>query len=299
MHSYQAPGLPLSYTPQSQSADITHSNRNAAVIALQLANVLNSYLRSLYEVSENLVVVSSFLTPDGSISPLVDNKVLIRFLTIEQSQKAEDGLLYDNLFYLVSANFSEHTEAIKMLSSAADFFKMSFSEAGIPSAFDAFEIKTLSRANMSVGEMAGLYPMLGGSHIPSVLYKVSMCSWPDEYLASLPVEPLTDSDTSSERRLLNLIEENVRLILRDFVFSPNREHTWLNIRYMIQQYLYRLWKNGMIKGERIEDAYSVQVGLGSTMTGDDILNGIINVVVILYLDTDPLTLTFTQTMAGA
>jgi hypothetical protein len=42
---------------------------------------------------------------------------------------------------------------------------------------------------------------------------------------------------------------------------------------MINSYLNGLWKEGALIGASPEEAYFVEVGLGTTMTQDDVLNG--------------------------
>ncbi len=42
---------------------------------------------------------------------------------------------------------------------------------------------------------------------------------------------------------------------------------------MVESFLYGLWQQGALAGPTQEAAYFVNVGLGKTMTQDDILNG--------------------------
>jgi phage tail sheath protein FI len=49
--------------------------------------------------------------------------------------------------------------------------------------------------------------------------------------------------------------------------------TWLKLRSMVESFLESLWRQGALAGSTAEDAFFVQVGLGTTMTSDDILNG--------------------------
>ncbi|MFN9989404.1 MAG: phage tail sheath family protein, partial [Cyanobacteriota bacterium] len=41
--------------------------------------------------------------------------------------------------------------------------------------------------------------------------------------------------------------------------------------------LYTLWERGALRGAKAEEAYFVNVGLGKTMSLDDILNGVLSV----------------------
>ena len=75
------------------------------------------------------------------------------------------------------------------------------------------------------------------------------------------------------RRLFITIEENTRKASAFAVFEPNDATTWLKVRGMIESYLYSLWERGALAGATPEAAYYVHVGLGKTMTAQDVLEG--------------------------
>ena len=75
------------------------------------------------------------------------------------------------------------------------------------------------------------------------------------------------------RRLFITIEESTRKASSFAVFEPNDAMTWLKVKAMIDSYLYGLWEQGALAGSRQEQAYYVNVGLGKTMTAQDILEG--------------------------
>ncbi|MDT7836296.1 phage tail sheath family protein [Aquabacterium sp. OR-4] len=77
----------------------------------------------------------------------------------------------------------------------------------------------------------------------------------------------------SVRRLFIMIEESARKASAFAVFEPNDATTWLKVKAMIESYLYGLWERGALAGAKPESAYFVRVGLGSTMTAQDVLNG--------------------------
>ena len=79
------------------------------------------------------------------------------------------------------------------------------------------------------------------------------------------------------RRLYIFVEESVKKATEFVVFEPNDANTWLRVKTMIENFLTTLWRNGALQGAKAEDSYFVKVGLGLTMTTDDILNGIMNV----------------------
>ena len=79
------------------------------------------------------------------------------------------------------------------------------------------------------------------------------------------------------RRLFITIEESVKKATNFAVFEPNDASTWLKVKGMIESYLYTLWEQGALQGSKPENAYFVNVGLGKTMTAQDILNGLLKV----------------------
>jgi phage tail sheath protein FI len=69
---------------------------------------------------------------------------------------------------------------------------------------------------------------------------------------------------------------------------------------MISNFLTSLWAQGGLMGDKASDAFTVQCGLGSTMTGEDILNGymIVSVTLQMVHPAEFIELTFKQTMQG-
>jgi phage tail sheath protein FI len=83
----------------------------------------------------------------------------------------------------------------------------------------------------------------------------------------------------SVRRLFITIEESTRKASAFAVFEANDQSTWLKVKAMIESYLYGLWEQGALAGSTPEDAYYVHVGLGATMTPQDVLEGRMIVVI--------------------
>jgi hypothetical protein len=75
------------------------------------------------------------------------------------------------------------------------------------------------------------------------------------------------------RRTMIMLEQSIKMALRSYVFEPNDANTWVTVKSMIVNYLTEKWKQGALAGASPEDAFDVQIGLGVTMTGLDILEG--------------------------
>lgn len=83
------------------------------------------------------------------------------------------------------------------------------------------------------------------------------------------------------RRTVIMLEESIKNAARAYVFDPNTANTWVSVRSMISSFLTGIWKRGGLAGSSPEDAYSVHVGLGETMTPEDVLEGIMRVTVLI------------------
>jgi phage tail sheath protein FI len=75
------------------------------------------------------------------------------------------------------------------------------------------------------------------------------------------------------RRLFIMIEESAKKATGFAVFEANDASTWLKVKGMLESYLYGLWELGALQGSKPEAAYYVHVGLGKTMTTQDVLEG--------------------------
>lgn len=100
------------------------------------------------------------------------------------------------------------------------------------------------------------------------------------------------------RRTMIMIEESSRLALRSMVFEPNVASTWMAIKSMIGNFLTGLWRRGGLVGAAPDEAFSVHVGLGETMTPEDILEGILRVTVLVAISrpAEFIEITFQQKM---
>jgi phage tail sheath protein FI len=103
------------------------------------------------------------------------------------------------------------------------------------------------------------------------------------------------------RRLFISIEESTKRASAFAVFEPNDATTWLKVRAMIESYLYGLWERGALAGSRPEAAYFVNVGLGKTMTPQDVLEGrmIVEIGVAAVRPSEFIILRFTHQLQAA
>lgn len=103
------------------------------------------------------------------------------------------------------------------------------------------------------------------------------------------------------RRLFIMIEESARKASAFAVFEPNDATTWLKVKGMLEGYLYGLWEQGALQGSKSDDAYYVNVGLGKTMTSQDVLAGrlVVEIGVAAVRPAEFIVLRFSHKLAEA
>lgn len=159
-----------------------------------LASQLNAYLKRTNNLTEDIVVVSSLVEPDGSTATHTNNK-LVMFLTniekdtIPQSSpsRAEgfDGrrlvpskTLFLNLYVMLAANFNgaNYPEALKFISRATGFFQLQpvFDKHSTPDLDSRIEKLVINIENLNTQDLSNLWGLLGGKYLPSVYYRVRM-----------------------------------------------------------------------------------------------------------------------------
>lgn len=105
----------------------------------------------------------------------------------------------------------------------------------------------------------------------------------------------------SVRRLFIMIEESTKKASAFAVFEPNDAGTWLKVKGMIESFLYDLWERGALQGGSPGQAYFVNVGLGKTMTSQDVLEGrmIVEIGVAAVRPAEFVVLRFSHKLAEA
>jgi len=162
-----------------------------------MAGQLNEHLRRSFQLSEDLAVLSNLLEQNGTLVPLVANKLVLFLAGVERDtiahraqggqnlglhsqQLAVNAPVYLNLLVMCAANFSggNYPEALKFLSSAIAFFQSHqvLDQHSAPGLDARLERLVLSIENLSSSEMHSLWGIHSGRYLPSVLYRVRMIS---------------------------------------------------------------------------------------------------------------------------
>ncbi|MCB0644094.1 MAG: phage tail sheath family protein, partial [Phaeodactylibacter sp.] len=75
------------------------------------------------------------------------------------------------------------------------------------------------------------------------------------------------------KRTIIYIQQSIKLGLQRYAFYQNAQATWDNCKADITSFLDGIWRAGGLMGSSPDMAFAVQIGLGSTMTPQDILEG--------------------------
>jgi len=75
------------------------------------------------------------------------------------------------------------------------------------------------------------------------------------------------------RRFFIHVEKSIKRHIQFAVYEPNNAFTWLKIQTLVERYLEGLWTQGALYGATPEQAFFVEIGLGSSMTAEDIQKG--------------------------
>jgi hypothetical protein len=161
-----------------------------------IASQLNQFLRRSFDLGEDVVVLSSVMEQDGTLSPNTSNKLVVFLVNVEKdtvslnqaSMGGRGGFSVASfppvsliLYVMVAANFSgnNYPEALKFLSNAVSFFQRQplFDHQTTPELDKRISKLALDIENLNLQDLSSLWGVLSGKYLPSILYKVRMVSF--------------------------------------------------------------------------------------------------------------------------
>jgi phage tail sheath protein FI len=78
---------------------------------------------------------------------------------------------------------------------------------------------------------------------------------------------------------MTFLEQSIKFAAEAYVFEPNNATTWSTLKATVQNFLQNQWQSGLLAGQSPDDAFSVSIGLGNTMTANDVLDGVLKMTV--------------------
>lgn len=180
-----------------------------------IANQLNQFLRTSFQLTEDIVVISNITEQDGTVGTHAENKLLLFLVNIEKDTTAKQQSggnrgdvegsnlgfppVYLNLYLMFAGNFSgsNYLEALKFISNTISFFQRRpvFDHQVTPDLDPQIERLTMQIENLDVRDLSNLWGVLSGKYLPSILYKVRMIAFDAEAIQAR-VPALTETQTS-------------------------------------------------------------------------------------------------------
>lgn len=161
-----------------------------------IGNELNTNLRQKHNSAEDQVVVSALVEQDGSVGEQTQNKIVLTVVNVApefriqhgkisigyaadkntNSDASQNAPLNYEFDVLLTASFTHHVAAVKILTDAVDFFyrKPVFTPDNSASLSAGIEKVTVEGMNLTYAEKLTLWTTLGAKYMPSVLFRIKI-----------------------------------------------------------------------------------------------------------------------------
>lgn len=159
-----------------------------------ISNLLNKELKMSFGLTEDIVLISSLINLDGSITQNIENKIILSVINLEQERTIKNRgeylqtskgsfnkvnpPIYLNIYLLVSANYNSenYIEALKMLSEVIGVLQSSkvFTPQSNPELDASIERLIFETYNVPIQELSHVWSGIGAKYVPSMVYKVRM-----------------------------------------------------------------------------------------------------------------------------
>ncbi|OGG94546.1 MAG: hypothetical protein A2527_00925 [Candidatus Lambdaproteobacteria bacterium RIFOXYD2_FULL_50_16] len=183
---------------------------------------------------------------------------------------AQASTLYQNILVKVT----ERLQTIPPSGAIAGVYARVDSQRGSFKAPANVSVDMVKKLNLTItGEMQGALNVdtVGGKSINAIR------SLPGRGIMVWGARTLLGNDNEWRyvpvRRFFIVAEQSIKHSTYWAVFEPNDARLWIKVKTMISNYLTDKWKEGALAGATPEQAFEVQVGLGETMTPEDVLEG--------------------------
>ncbi|MGU7773728.1 hypothetical protein ACV229_26540 [Burkholderia sp. MR1-5-21] len=108
----------------------------------------------------------------------------------------------------------------------------------------------------------------------------------------------SDGLDAESRCTVLMLEQAIKQVVMSYASGANNATTWVAVQNSISDLLLKQWNAGVLVGTTAQDSFRVTIGLGSTMTPDDVMNRCMRGTVFLAVNgPDEFTeVTFQQSM---
>jgi phage tail sheath protein FI len=262
------------YTKQYAAADYTHANWGTTFTSVLTSTVIpGGAATDLAKYDAMMVVIkSSFETLNSYFLELL-TKISEQAATYESSLM-ESYPLYKNIVTGVndSSTIIPPSGAVVGCYAATDRDRgvwkapANVSLNSVVNPTDIYDATELDALNIDVNGGKSINAIRAFTGKGTLIWGARTLAGNDNEWRYIPV-----------RRFYNMVEESIKKSTYWAVFEPNNANTWVKVKGMIDNYLTNKWKDGALVGAKPDDAFFVKIGLGTTMSAQDILEGRMNV----------------------
>lgn len=150
-----------------------------------LTDEINAWFKTKLKISEDKVILSGMVNPDGSVAIREENKIIVTLVNVEKETVGQTGAvphmsspLNLNLYILFSAWFAaaNYQEALRFLSFVMGFLQQKnvFNRSNTPQMDDGIAKMIFEMENLTAEKLNNMWSTLGAKYMPSVMYKVRM-----------------------------------------------------------------------------------------------------------------------------
>jgi len=152
---------------------------------------LNEFMRNELGQAEDMVVMNSLVDLRGDVSMLIENRVCLFLMRVEEEKIAKSGgfqsyagsppPMHMNLYLVFAAHFPDpnYKEALHFISMVIEFFqgKSVFDKFNTPGLSANIDRLIFEFVNQDIQEMNNMWSLIGAKYLPSVVYKVRMLTF--------------------------------------------------------------------------------------------------------------------------
>ncbi|MGZ4096771.1 MAG: Pvc16 family protein [Bacteroidia bacterium] len=151
-----------------------------------IASSLNEHIKRSLSVTEDVVILSNLVNNDGTAISGTENKLVITVFNLlpETSSKhiginkttdvKSNGNL--NTYFVISSNFKDYRETLKLISIASDFFHDNniFSKSDSPDLPGNLNELKVEDVKLDFTDLCSIWGYLGTNYRPSLNYKITV-----------------------------------------------------------------------------------------------------------------------------
>jgi hypothetical protein len=242
--------------------------------------------KSLAKIKEGLAGQAKALLSGGAAGAAANPKLQA---LLDEINKLESDDSWKATHNTISAVSGTYKDIIKAMRTKANVMPPSAAMAGVMSLVDSQEGVHKAPANISLNSVVSptvlitaedqenLNAPLNGKAVNAIRSFVGKGTlvWGARTLDANSL----DWRYINVRRTMIMIEQSVKNSIEAYVFEVNTSRTWIKVKTSIDNFLTSVWKQGALAGASPSAAFDVAVGLGQTMTPEDILEGVMRVSV--------------------